>query len=438
MILSRITLLACLVLVHLHPLFSQDAEKLIKEKNVTRIIKFLSADEMMGRPAAQPEKIEPATAFIENEFKSIGLKYFQDLGSYRQIFNKIKIKDAEVNLSLDGKVIDQDRIILMSEQSKVSSNSGWKIMHLKAEEFGGDLSRQFAQKFRTYSRDTASALIIVDESFRDNFNLYKGFVRSRFTNGQRGTRIFVLGSSIPSNYKVDVKQKLESIRMANLVGVIPGKTKPDEVVIFSSHYDHIGILKSVAGDSIANGADDDASGTTAVIELARYFQKLKNNGRTLIFVAFTAEEIGGFGSQHFSIEMDPSKTVAMFNIEMIGKPSKFGVNHAWITGYERSDFGTILQKNLEGTPFTFKADPYPEQNLFYRSDNATLARLGVPAHSISTDQIDIDKRYHSVDDEFDSMNIQNLTSTIRAIALASRSIVSGKDTPKRIDPATVR
>jgi len=128
----------------------------------------------------------------------------------------------------------------------------------------------------------------------------------------------------------------------------------------------------------------------------------------------------------------------MFNIEMIGKPSRFGINHAWITGYERSDFGTILQKNLDGTPFTFKPDPYPEQNLFYRSDNATLARLGVPAHSISTDQIDIDKRYHSVDDEFDSMDIQNLTSTIRAIALSSRSIISGKDTPKRINPATVR
>lgn len=438
MMYSKTTLLTCLFFILFSHLFAQDVGKLIKEKKVAHILESLSADEMMGRPAAQPDKIEPAAAFIENEFKSIGLEFFQDLGSYRQIFNKIKIQHTEVKLELDGKVIDQERIILISEQSKVSSNSGWKIIQLKPEDNGGDLSRQFAQKFRTYSRDTTSAIIIVDESFRDNFKLYKGFVRNRFTNGQRGTRIFVLGSSLPSNYMVNVLQKLENIRMANLVGVLPGKTKPDEVVIFSSHYDHIGILKSVAGDSIANGADDDASGTTAVIELARYFKKIKDNERTLIFVAFTAEEIGGFGSQHFSMEMDPSRTIAMFNIEMIGKPSKFGLNHAWITGYERSDFGTILQKNLEGTPFTFKPDPYPEQNLFYRSDNATLARLGVPAHSISTDQIDIDKRYHSVDDEFDSMDIQNLTSTIRAIALASRSIVSGKDTPKRIDPTTVR
>ncbi|MES2807376.1 MAG: M28 family peptidase, partial [Bacteroidota bacterium] len=126
------------------------------------------------------------------------------------------------------------------------------------------------------------------------------------------------------------------------------------------------------------------------------------------------------------------QTVAMFNIEMIGKPSKFGQNSAFITGYERSDFGAILQKNLEGTAFKFHPDPYTEQNLFYRSDNATLARLGVPAHSISTDQIDTDKLYHSVKDEFSSLDVANIVSTIKAIALSSRGIVAGKDTPTRV------
>jgi Zn-dependent M28 family amino/carboxypeptidase len=128
----------------------------------------------------------------------------------------------------------------------------------------------------------------------------------------------------------------------------------------------------------------------------------------------------------------------MFNIEMIGKPSKWGTNNAFITGFERSDFGKILQKNLVGTPFQFQPDPYPEQDLFYRSDNATLARLGVPAHSISTDEIDIDKFYHTVNDEVETLNMANITSTIRALALSSRSIVSGEDTPTRIDKATVR
>ncbi|PJJ83139.1 M20/M25/M40 family metallo-hydrolase [Mucilaginibacter auburnensis] len=230
----------------------------------------------------------------------------------------------------------------------------------------------------------------------------------------------------------NMAEKLNNNPLFNVVGVLPGKSKPDEYVIFSAHYDHLGVVKPVEADSIANGADDDASGTTAVITLAKYFKKLDNNARTIIFVAFTAEEIGGFGARYFSKMVNPDKTVAMFNIEMIGKPSKFGENSAFITGFERSDFGTILQKNLEGTAFKFHPDPYPEQNLFYRSDNATLARLGVPAHTISTDQIDIDKLYHSVKDEFNSLDVKNITATIKAIALSSRGIIAGVETPTRV------
>jgi Zn-dependent M28 family amino/carboxypeptidase len=250
--------------------------------------------------------------------------------------------------------------------------------------------------------------------------------------------VFVIGDYSADSYSIRASQRKEPVKMNNVVGMLRGKTTPDEFVIFSAHYDHIGILKPVEGDSIANGADDDASGTTAVIELARYFKKVKNNSRTLLFVAFTAEEIGGFGSRYFSEQLNPDKVVAMFNIEMIGKPSKFGRNAAFMSGFERSDFGEILQKNLKGTPFQIHPDPYPEQNLFYRSDNATLARLGVPAHSISTDQIDIDKLYHSVGDEVESIDIQNLVSTIQAIALSSKTIVNGTDTPKRIDKSAVR
>jgi Zn-dependent M28 family amino/carboxypeptidase len=227
--------------------------------------------------------------------------------------------------------------------------------------------------------------------------------------------------------------------MTNITGMLEGKTKPDEMVIFSGHYDHLGIQHvAIDGDSIANGADDDASGTTAVIELARYFKKAKNNNRTLVFVAFTAEEIGGYGSKYFSEQLNPDKVITMFNIEMIGKASKWGQNSAFMTGIERSDLGTIIEKNLKGTPFKIYPDPYPEQDLFYRSDNATLARLGVPAHSFSTDQIDSDKLYHTVNDETESLDVKNITATIRAIALAAESIISGKDTPTRIDKSTVR
>lgn len=236
--------------------------------------------------------------------------------------------------------------------------------------------------------------------------------------------------------RVNFTRANDTRQLFNVVGMIPGKSKPKELVIFSAHYDHVGIVKPLDGDSIANGADDDASGVTAVISLAKYYKKLNTNERTLIFVTFTGEEFGGFGSKNFSQKLNPDDVVAMFNIEMIGKDSKFGKNTAFITGFERSDFGAILQRNLEGSEFKFYPDPYPAQNLFYRSDNATLAALGVPAHSISTDQIDTDKFYHTVNDEFETLDVNNIVATIKALAIGSQGIVAGRDTPTRIPKLT--
>jgi Zn-dependent M28 family amino/carboxypeptidase len=218
------------------------------------------------------------------------------------------------------------------------------------------------------------------------------------------------------------------------VGVLPGKSKKDEYVIFSGHYDHLGIGKpNKDQDSIFNGANDDAAGTAAVIMLSKYFSRLKEkNERTIIFVAFTGEEVGGFGSRYFSKQLNPEKIVAMFNIEMIGTESKWGAGSAYITGFDKTDMGKILQSNLADSKFKFEPDPYPKQNLFYRSDNATLAALGVPAHTISTSKMDTEKFYHTVDDEIETLDMNNMTEIIKAIAISSKSIVSGKDTPTRV------
>lgn len=246
--------------------------------------------------------------------------------------------------------------------------------------------------------------------------------------------VFVLADENPVKYNFEIKNKITTVLLTNVVGVLPGKNKKDEMVIFSSHYDHLGTAKpNAAGDSVYNGANDDAAGTTGVIMLADYFSKLKDNARTIVFVAFTAEEIGGFGSQYFSKQLDADKVVAMFNLEMIGTESKWGKNSAYITGFDRSDFGSILQKNLAGTPFHFEPDPYPKQNLFYRSDNATLAALGVPAHTISTSKMDNEVNYHRLSDEVGTLDMDNMAEVIKAIALSSKSIISGKDTPTRVE-----
>jgi hypothetical protein len=100
--------------------------------------------------------------------------------------------------------------------------------------------------------------------------------------------------------------------------------------------------------------------------------------------------------------------------------------------------GSIMQKNLEGTGFTFYPDPYTQQNLFYRSDNATLARLGVPAHTISTSKMDSEPNYHKVSDQIETLDMDNMAMIIKSIALASRTIVAGKDSPSRVKVEDLR
>jgi hypothetical protein len=432
----RILLLAFLSLL----LSEARAQKsTIQTAEVARLVKTLSADDMQGRNTLEPGN-EKAARFIAQEFKKIGLQYLPGLKSYFQTFQAYQTKPGKPELTLNGKAIAEENVLVHTSQARISWAHADSLPVSMVTIPEGANFRQLAGPLLEGQENT---LVLVHPSHSD---LFKKF-RNHFSQGsvslasgeQKGTHVFVLTDAGESRqYGFTMNNQVDTLTMRNVVGVLPGKSRKGEQVVFSGHYDHLGILKPVNGDSIANGADDDASGTTAVISLARHFKTLKNNQRTLVFVAFTAEEIGGYGSQYFSAQLDPKSITAMFNIEMIGKRSKFGPNTAWITGFEETDFGKILQKNLTGSPYTFYPDPYPAQHLFYRSDNATLARKGVPAHSISTDEIDIDKLYHSVDDEFETLDIPSMTNVIRAIAVSARSIVAGKDTPSRVNPAGLK
>ncbi len=224
----------------------------------------------------------------------------------------------------------------------------------------------------------------------------------------------------------------KEMKLFNIIGVLEGKNKKNEYVLITSHYDHLGMKKGGEGDLIYNGADDDASGTTAVLALAAYFSELDSNERSIIFIAFTGEEMGLLGSKYFGKGIDPSKFIAGINIEMIGKHSSYGQKTAWLTGFDRSDFGKIIQKNLIGTQYKLFPDPYPKYGLFFKSDNASLARLGVPSHTFSTVPMNTDIHYHKVTDEAETLHISVITETIDAIAIGTISIINGEDTPTRI------
>lgn len=412
--------------------FAQKIDKIINPTEVERIERILSADDMQGRKTFTPG-IDKAADFIAAEFAKSKLSYFGNLKSYFQEFAMTKSKPVEVSGSIDNEPLTTDNIAANTTAKEISINSlkDYEVVIIRATD-------TFNRKVFPLFELEKNLLVLVDTAHRNRFKSIQRFAgNAKFPSGV--SQVFVLtGNLNPTAFNLHIRNEQTAQYLKNVIGVIPGKSRKDELVVFSGHYDHLGIGKPDKNqDSIFNGANDDAAGTTAVMMLARYFGEMKNNERTLIFVAFTAEEIGGFGSRYFSKQMNPDKVVAMFNIEMIGTESKWGTNSAYITGYEKSDMGKILQANLEGSKFHFEPDPYPKQNLFYRSDNATLAELGVPAHTISTSKMEEapnnEPNYHKQSDEIGTLDMNNMAEIIKAIALSSKTIISGKDTPSRVE-----
>ncbi len=412
--------------------FGQKALKLINEKETKRIERTLSADEMKGRKTFSPE-IEKAATFIAAEFEKNGLQKCKGSDSYLQQFFMVGRKTTSKTGKINNSNIEGNNIIVISPKAelKVTEGSGYEM-----QSFGKD--KNLMQSIRKIIGAEKNTIVFADTSNAKLFARLAQMNAPIFSN--HADIILVMTTETPSTFEFDIRQEISNQSLANVVGVIPGKSKPNEYVIFSGHYDHIGVNSKnmVNNDSIYNGANDDAAGTTAVIMLSKYYKELNDNERTLIFATFTAEEVGGYGAQYFSQQFNPDQVVAMFNIEMIGTESKWGKNSAYITGYEKTNMGAILQKNLEGTDFNFYPDPYPDQNLFYRSDNATLARLGVPAHTISTSKMDSEPNYHKASDEIGTLNMENMTAIIRAIAMSAKGIVNGIDTPTRVDTSSLK
>jgi hypothetical protein len=412
--------------------FAQNIDKIINAAEVERIEKILSADDMQGRKTFTPG-IDKAAEFIAGEFAKSKLQFFNNGTSYFQEITMTKAKPVTITGSLDAEALNENNVAANTTSAaiNISDLKSYEIVVVKKED---DFNKKV---FPVFDMDK-NVLVLLDTSFAKRFKSMQRFAgNAKFQSAV--SQIFILTANTnPTAINLQIQNQLTEQHLKNIVGVIPGKSKKDEYVVFSGHYDHLGIGKPDKNmDSVYNGANDDAAGTTAVMMLAKYFSALKNNERTLIFVAFTAEEIGGFGSRYFSKQMNPDKVVALFNIEMIGTESKWGTNSAYITGYEKSDMGKILQANLSGSKFHFEPDPYPKQNLFYRSDNATLAALGVPAHTISTSKMEEapnnEPNYHKQSDEIGTLDMSNMSEIIKAIALSSNTIVSGKDTPTRVE-----
>jgi acetylornithine deacetylase/succinyl-diaminopimelate desuccinylase-like protein len=200
----------------------------------------------------------------------------------------------------------------------------------------------------------------------------------------------------------------------NVIGVLRGRDEKlkDQVILLTAHMDHVGIGEPVNGDSIYNGADDDASGCVAVLQLARALAHKKSPKRTVLFVFFGSEETGGQGNQYFLAHppVPLKRIVANLEFEMIGRPdSAIKPDELWLTGFERTNLGPELSRH--GAKLV--ADPHPKEDFFQRSDSYALAKKGVIAQTVSSFGLHAD--YHRPGDDVAHIDFTHMEQAIHSM-----------------------
>lgn len=439
-------------------------DNIITLAQVTKDVSYLASDELKGRDNFSPE-IHQAANFIAKRFKEVALIPSAGTVNFKQHYSIKKITPKMLTVEINGQAIASETLSMVT----TIPHFEWHSDHLptKQQRSISDLpvntviigeNVNMRKTLGELNRQGGQHLVLLHPKHKKNFKRYQSFFANGVTklvneasneakeateNMLGGVIVLALTDiSLVKQFHVKGNAAVSETRLSNVVGILPGKNKVNEIVLFSAHYDHLGIKPNIKGklenNDIFNGADDNASGVAAIINLANYFAKMNNNERTLMFAALSAEEIGGFGSHHLSSQIDPNRITAMINIEMIGKPAIFGEGSVWMTGMERSNLGEKLNQALAPQHLKIYADPYPKQNLFYRSDNARFASLGVPAHSFSSAQLDKDQHYHQVTDDINSLHISSMLQVIKMLAIATTPLVDGSITPSQIPPDRVK
>jgi hypothetical protein len=220
-------------------------------------------------------------------------------------------------------------------------------------------------------------------------------------------------------------------RTWNAVGRLPGRDPlaREDTILLSAHIDHLGIRSTAAtatADTIYNGADDDASGTVAVLGLMEALARGPRPRRSIVFALFGSEERGGLGSRHFANQptVPLPRIIANLQFEMIGRPDPMVAPRTlWLTGYERSTLGAELAR----LGARLVADPHPQMNFFARSDNIQFARRGVVAHTVSSYGLHQD--YHTADDEIDRIDFAHMTAAIASLVEPIRALADSNFRP---------
>ncbi len=424
----------------------------IEERNVRAEMGFLASDALQGRGSGtQFERL--AAQYIGSQLQQFGVEpagendasgnktYLQTVNITRNSFAgnpKLTYSANNSSVTLEH---GKDLLVARMNAAQISGNlqkitsldakpNAGAIVFIKLKE--GEDSSKLMQNVQTFLDNGASGVIIEESpQMRAQWNNIAARPVSFTTisggsNKKPNPSGIIIASKdaaeklvqVADGVPIEIKGELNAPKNQqtwNAVGEIKGVDArlATEVILLSAHLDHLGVRENAPGDDkIFNGADDDASGCVAVLELARVLAKGARPKRTVQFAFFGSEEAGGFGAQYFvsNLAYPKDHLVANLEFEMIGRPDeKVAADELWLTGYERSNLGAELAKR--GAKLV--KDPHPEQNFFQRSDNYTLARQGVIAHTVSSFGLHTD--YHHASDEIKTIDFKHMTKAINSM-----------------------
>ncbi len=433
-----------------HHVLAGDQPSQVQEKNVRAHMEFLASDALKGRGSATEYELI-AAHYIASQFRQFGLTpagdldanqqktFLQTIPLTKQAFAQAPVLRFQVNGQSTEWRHGREMACWRLASAEISGPlqkmkiggapqpGAFVLLNYATEASAQEIGRNV---FALLQQGAAAVMLATPAEWQPRWERFAARMPELPTSigaatgsGGGGSAILVDAAAanamqqIPDGTVIEISGSLAAPEITytwNVVGELAGSDpkRRHEAISLSAHMDHLGIRRPVAGDSIYNGADDDASGVIAVLELARVLAAGPRPKRGMYFVAYGSEEQGGYGSRYF-IEHPPlllENLVANIQFEMIGRPDpKVAAQTLWLTGFERSNLGPELARH--GARLV--ADPHPQENFFQRSDNYILARRGIIAHTVSS--FGLHKEYHQPSDEITHIDFVHLTTAINAM-----------------------
>ncbi|MBM3964181.1 MAG: M28 family peptidase [Planctomycetes bacterium] len=432
----------------------------ITESRVAATISFLASDELGGRGTGTPE-FNIAAAYVASRFRAAGLEGGGTEGSFyhetvtsqvrtpSQVVveskDKVPVANGGLLAAVDEKITFEGSVGTVALESIKDQESVPKdIAPVVRGSFATTAkgSRALSQLSRIASLLSAAGVKILLLDVDADSEWYKQGGLSRVKPRMESSNRFAIPiilvaptTQLPEAVRLVVPPLIrEQQTMRNVIGVLRGRDPQasSEAILFSAHLDHLGSNPKMEGDNIYNGADDDASGVTAVVTLADAFAAMSERPkRSLVFMAFWGEESGLLGSKQFvaTPSWPLEKIIANVNIEMIGRPEGGARGKIWMTGWQESNLGVLMNDSSKRWGVDIFEHPKFSSMLYRASDNWSFVEKGVVAHSFSAGSLHED--YHQVDDEWDRLEIPHMTSVIRGLMLGSLPLIDGSATPAK-------